>query len=61
MGTSEPSTASGADAPEQRKPAAEHVYLRVKDQNGAEVDFKIKKNATLKKLKDAFFLVGLIR
>jgi hypothetical protein len=53
-GTPGPSASDADDAPKSPKPDAEHVLLRVKDQHGAEVNFKIKKTAALRKLKDAF-------
>ncbi|XP_067948373.1 small ubiquitin-related modifier 3-like [Watersipora subatra] len=43
-----------ADDPKDVKPAAEHVSLRVTNQDGSSVTFKIKKHASLKKLMNAY-------
>jgi len=43
-----------ADAPKDGGDATAHIQLKVKDQHGAEVQFKIKKATPLRKLMDAY-------
>ena len=39
---------------QQRLAAAQHIRLKVKDQQGSEVQFKIKKSTPLRKLMNAY-------